>query len=123
MNTWTAQSGMIVCPPGLGIMVKSVQTDVNTQSADDVYVSISGEYGRAGVERTFTAIVPVVGDFRFEPEEDVYITTSDAGSTVDINTVIINYVFYGDQSMYMAADPSRIHRTPARNEWSPPSGY
>ncbi len=121
MNTWIAQSGEIETGPGLGILIKSIQIDVNNQSADDVYVTLSGAYGRN--TSTFTAIVPIVGDFRYELEENVHVLTSDVGSTQDINNVIINYVHYGDQTIYMQADPTRIPTPPPESQWSRPSGY
>jgi len=118
MENWIGQSGVIGViggHPGLGIMVKSIQVDYNTASPDSAYVTLSGSFG--GAEKTFAAIRPVITDIQFALEEDVYVTSSDAGATEDINNIIINYIYYGDQTAYMQYDPTRIHRTPARNQW------
>ena len=121
MENYVGLSGVIEPNVGMGIIVKSIQADVNTYDADGVWVAISGSFG--GFEYTFNAMRPVEGTFKFAKDEIINIYYDDGGTAGELMNVNINYIQYGDNLMYMQADPSRVHRTPRRLEWAPPSGF
>jgi len=115
METYVGLSGVIVPNTGTGVVIKSIQSDVNTATADGVWVAVSGSYGTT--EYTFNAMSPIVGDLRFAESEEIAITYDDGGTAAELTNIVINYIFYGDQITYMTCDPSRIRRTPDRNTW------
>ena len=121
METYIGLSGVISPPTGMGVIVKSIQSDVVSDSAAGVWVAISGSYG--SIEYTFNAIRPVEGTFKFNEGEDVTVYYDNGELSGQMMNILVNYIQYGDQYMFMQADPSRVHRTPRRLEWAPPSGF
>jgi len=113
MNTFVGLSGIIVSPDHLGIEIKSVQADVTDPSTNDVLITLTGSFGTA---YEFSAVSPVVGEFTFEKDEDVYI--SSVGTS--LNTVVINHVFYGSQNAFLRLDSSRPMNVPrpATGRWT-----
>lgn len=93
-------SGVIQCPTGQGITVKSVQVDVQDPGTNDINLVLTGAV--SNTTYTMTAIVPVVGDMNFFKDEDV-----NVGVTGNFKSVIINYTTRGSTSVYMQEDPNR----------------
>jgi hypothetical protein len=116
METYVGLSGVIIPNTGMGVVIKSIQSDVNTTTADGIWVAVSGSLGTT--EHTFNAMSPIVGDFRFAESEEVAITYDDGGTSGELTNIVINYILYGDQIAYMTLDPSRIHRVPHANTWT-----
>ncbi len=101
MNNFIGTNGTITCPPALGVTVKSIQADVNDPTATDTSITLSGVV--SGTVYSFSAISPVVADVAFYKDEDVTITSVGAS----LNSVVINYVFRGDQTANQGEDRTR----------------
>jgi len=94
MENFIGLSGLIQCPSNLGIMIKSVQADVNDASVTNVGVTISGV--GTGTSYDFNAITPVLPDIRLPYQAQASVTSSGS-----LRNVVIGYVYYGDMKNHM----------------------
>ena len=101
MNNFTGKNGTISCPSALGITVKSVQSDISDPTANDISVTLSGVV--SGTVHAFSAVSPIVSDLVFYKDEDVTVT----GTGASLNTVVVNYIYRGDQSSNLGEDRDR----------------
>lgn len=97
----TNASGMYVGRPGLAMCLQGVVMDLpNSGTLTNASVTISGAQTGA---YTFNGDVTVTK--QFQPNEDVYVTTSNFGANYG---AIINYVSTGDMTSYVQDDLSQF---------------
>jgi hypothetical protein len=82
MNTYVGISGTIECPLALGIEVESVISDQT--------ITLTGSLGTTITLPGYGEMVE--GSFRFAVEENVVVDSA--------LPVVLNYVYYGDQTGY-----------------------
>lgn len=94
MNTFIGASGTINCPSDLGIMVKNVQINAADSSVTNVGITLSG----VGTTTTydFKGLSKIEPNIRFPYQAPVQLSSSGT-----LNTVIVSYVYYGDQTPHM----------------------
>lgn len=102
MKTFIGLSGTIYCPDDFGIEVREVQADVIDPDTSDVLITLSGV--GSDTDYSFSAIRPVTPQLRFG-----YNTNVDISSSGTLNTVLIDYVYYGDQGAYIYAASDKPH--------------
>jgi hypothetical protein len=96
----TSASGLFSAKPGLAMCLQGIVMDLpNSGTLTAASVTVSGATTGA-----FTFNDSVTVTKQFQPNEDVYITTSNFGANYG---VIVNYVTTGDMSSYMQTDLTR----------------
>lgn len=93
-------SGVIPSQRALSVVIKSINLNIPLdEMSTDRTVTVSGSITGA---KSFHN--DVTSSIKFGSNERVVITTQ--GFTAD-TSLVIDYIYTGDQSMYMEADPSR----------------
>ena len=96
----TNASGLYVGRAGLAMELQGIVMDLpNSGTLTAASVTLSG-----AVTGAYTFNNTVAVNKLFQPNEDIYVTTSNFGSNYG---VIINYVSVGDPQSYMQTDMSR----------------
>jgi len=99
METFISNSGVLTPNTAMGVEVKNLQIDTSTTTDVTLSGSLGNYYG------PFNGISPIDADMRFGVDEIITVASTVASGVV--NSVIINYVYYTNNSTYMIEDPSR----------------
>ena len=112
----SSASGVFTASPGLAFCLQGIVMDLPVSGTlTNTSVTLSG-----AVTGAFTFNDSVTLQKLFQPNEDIYITTSNFGSNYG---VIINYVVAGDPASYMETDMSRSAGGGYQTPWRFRSDY